>query len=315
MLLDAERQKNNELSQEVTKYSTMLQEKNELISSIRAESEKYKSNFENLNNQILMKLTALMNKPGSNSQNIEEINRVLSSVHKIDRDISQLKRNNQEIKNRYNDNLMSLHHKLDKNKNEIKNSMKTEHVTKTIIKPFPVQERIVRAAPIRRVIAPPVKSTIQYHTKCTCNCNGSNMERKSYTLEKCPLCNVGMINKMNQVNSIRERSPIIQTKVFTEPVKTASFSRKLSTEPVRHSAFMNKHYIDNSILTREEPVKFSRNSMRYSAEPNRRVAHQIRKYPKGRVSVKEHNPYLFEESVKERRKVKNVEVRRSITRT
>lgn len=327
MLLDEERRKNNDLSKEVTRYATMVEEKNELIKSIRAESQKYKSDFENLNNQIMLKLTDIMNKPGPAPQNMQEMKRVLASVHKIDRDISQLKQNNKEIISKHDNNFYILNDKIGKATHEMKNSKRTEQITKTIIKPYPVKERIVRAPPVvRRLREIPVSSTINYQTKCTCNCNRTLNSSQVYCIEKCPMCNVGMVNTMSdrksipllttRVESVRARSPVIHNKIFNESNKTASYLRGISNERATQSAFSTKHIIENSVLNRDEPVKYSKRTIGNSIEPlNKRISSHIRHSPLERTSFKELDPYLIKESVIESRNVRDRNVKTSISRT
>jgi hypothetical protein len=334
-LLQEEREKNSNLFNEVTKYSTMVEEKNELINNLREESNKYKEDFEKLNGVILSKLTALLNKPNGQPQNMEEINRLLSSVNKLDKDISFLRQNNKEIINKHENNFYLLKDQLNKATNEMKNSKRVETITKTVVQP-PIRERIIRTPPVvKRVIKAspsparvyreiPTSSTIRYQNKYTCNCNRMNNHINHYTVEKCPICNVGLVNTIksnsrlsenpNQSNNFVSGNQSIRSNVFTEKLTGKSYQRRLSTEPLKNSTFSNQYYIKNSTIGQEQPL-LSRKSAKYSVEPlHKRISHKIRKSNNGRISTRELDPYLMSETVKKSENIKGVEVRKSYSR-
>jgi hypothetical protein len=332
-MLQEEREKSSKLMTEVTKYSTMVEEKNELISNLRQESDKYKQDYENLNNVILAKITELLNKPDGQPQNMDEIRKLLSSVNKLDQDISLLRENNQEIISKHENNFYHLKDQLNKATDEIRNSKKVETVTKTIIQ-APMRERVVSGPPIRkRVISnppiqkriirasrspsrvyreTPVRSNISYSQKCNCNCVNSNVGSE-YNVEKCPICKVGLVNtyKSNsRLSAFQNQS--MHSNLFTEKLTGKSY-QKHSPEKLKNSMFSNQYYVKNSNVMRENPVS-SRMSARYSVEP-KRISHTIRKSNNPRISVNELDPVLVSRNVNEFEKVKNVEVRKSVTRT
>ena len=314
----------------------MVDEKNELIRSLREESNKYKSEFDRLNNEVLMRLTTLLNKPGDNSASIEDIRKLLMSVNKLDRDISQLKQNNKEIISKHDNNFYVLRDRLNKATDEMKNSKKVEQVTKEVYRPPPIKERIIRAPPVQtKIIRSPSpivrtyrevpKTThVEYQKKCNCTCNHRQVEAKCYSLEKCPICNVGYVNtkhdrtrisaNQSTLSHYSTNSPVLQNKVFVEPSKNKIYERRMSTEPIKHSMFSNKYLVENSVEHKEEPM-MSRGSVRYSVEPlHKRISHRIRNVPVENKVVREMDPYLISENIKKSQNIKGVEVRKSITR-
>jgi uncharacterized protein YdcH (DUF465 family) len=312
-LLQIEREKNLNLSNEVIKYSTMVEEKNELIKNLRHESSKYKEDFEKLNNIILSKLTALLNKPGAQPQNLKEIQRLLSSVNKLDHDISRLQQNNKEIISKHENNFYILKDQLNKATDEMRNSRKVETITKTIIKapPLPpVVKRYVSKQPITKKVIKasrspskvyreiPVRSGITYEKKCHCNCNQITTNTNCYTIEKCPICNVGMVNAINKRNYIasefqnKTKGFIVdksenQSNLYSDALTEKVYQRRSSTEPMKYSGIQN-HYLKTSNVQRGNSVS-SRYSERYSADP---LGGEIRsRLRKSNAIAKESDPY------------------------
>jgi hypothetical protein len=331
------REENLGLTQEVTRQKTIIISKDETIENLRIDLNKFKGELDKMNNDILMKLTMLMNRPGGDSQSLQEINRLMNSMKKLDHEISQLKANNREIISKNDNNFYILKDQLDKATNEMKSSKRVEHITKTIIQPPPKPpvERIVHAAPIRRSVVRerspivrryrevPTSSRVQYQTNCTCNCG----QRQTHTLlkdlnvEKCPICNVGYVNtrKSGSVSLRNQRvSNMLSTngenKVFVEHEKNKVYERRTSTEPLKNSMFSNKYLINNVSEVKEGRL-MSRGSERLSIEPlHKRISHRIRHNPVGPKSYVEKDPYLIHESVKKSENITTGEVRRSVSR-
>lgn len=324
------------LTEEVTHQRIQIVSKDETIQNLHAELNKYKGDLDKLNNDILMKLTLLMNKPVGDSQSQQELNHLIGSMKKLDHEILQLKANNREIISKNDNNFYILKDQLDKATNEMKNSKRVEHVTKTIIQapPKPVTERIVRAAPIRRSVirerSPivrryremPTSSQIEYSNHCTCHCSQRQVHTHSneFNVEKCPICNIGFVNtrqngsvsKRNQRVSNVTSSQINNNKSYVKTNKNRVYQRRMSTEPLKNSVFSNKYFIDNVSEVKETHL-ISRPSERLSVEPlHKRISHRIRHNPI--KSYVERDPYLIHETVKQSENVKSGEIRKSVSR-
>ena len=323
-LLQEERRKNGELVNEVTKYSTMVNEKNEMVSSLRRESNKYKEDFERLNNDILMKLTALLNRPDTEIQNKEEIRRLFSSLNKLDRNVSLLNEKKKEIIHKNDNNFYLLNDRLNKALNEMKSSKQVETVTKTIIQPPPRPERIIRTPIVhKRVIKAspspnrvyrelPKKSTIHYNNQCTCSCNRLTVEKTQCSLQKCPICKVGFVKTIDnpklqnllprQSNNLISANESMTSQLFTEKSTGKIYGKRMSTEPMRSSGISN-HLFTNS-PNFQENQRIMRKSLRYSVEPMNKVIKRMAREPDNIRIERERDPYMIE-TIKQSNNIQN----------
>lgn len=268
----------------MTRYTTLIEEKNTTIENLHSENGRHKTHFESLNKQILEKLNSLARRPNTQKQDLGELKQLLTSVNKLDRDISKLKQNNQEIISKHEQNFFILKDKLNKTADEMKESKKVETITKTIIEPGPVRERIIHAPPPRtrvvrnlpirenvvsthKVVRPspsparvyremPVKSPVHYHNRCTCTCGARNgvqtVKTDRFHVEKCPICNVGYVNTVN--NSVRGSRVKQGTNGYFEEQKNSS---KMYVEKQAGKIYQSR-------LSHEPPLKnsvFSNNWM------------------------------------------------------
>lgn len=333
-LLADQRRENLRLSQEVTRHQTLIISKEETIESLREEINKIRGELDRMNSDIMGKLTLLMNKPGANRQNMEDINRLLASMSKLDQEIANLKQNNIEILSKNNNNFYELKDQLNKATNEMKNSKRVEHVTRTIIQnppPPPQTERIKRTVPVRtsvirerspivrRYRQVPSPKPVETHTRCNYKCSQTFNHSTELGVEKCPICKVGNVNTHGSVSRKNHRVSNVsrveaESTVFTEPARQRVYERRMSTEPLKNSFYSNNYLVDISTEFKEKAKKGG-TSVRYSVDPlGKRVSHLIRNHNVERTSVKELDPYLINQTIRHSENVKGTEVRRSLSR-
>lgn len=328
----------------MTRYTTMIEEKNTTIENLHNDKSRHNTDFEHLNKQILAKLNSISQRP--QKQDLGELKDLLTSVNKLEKEISILKQNNRDFVSKHDDNIYQLKDQIVKATNEMKNSKKVETVIKTIREPQPIRERIVHAPPVKeRIIrtAPvvrvsrspgrvfreiPKQSVSHHHGRCTCSCGMrggvETLKHSRYDVEKCPICNVGYVNTVN--NSVRDtrinqnsnfyREEQKNTnKMYVEPLVGKTYQSRVSNEvPLKTSGFSNNYVVENSLVSRNPPTRF-RKPQRYSVEPIRnQIINLLPKKTGERKSVRELEKQLVSQRMTESEQVTDVQVRTSTTR-